>query len=442
MLEVSLKRRGIVIALTIGLCLYNILLSDPELSRRQLGSDAATLNGEPAKSLNILTLGGSVTWGAVIDDREQAYPSLIKKDGHNVVNLAIRGHGSDYPAQCIYSMVNDEEWFDSNIIFDVIILEFSINGLNLISLLTQRLQDRYPDALFIYVDLYTLIRRRNPKLQALISKVEEDVGAHIYSFPTTTSEDAEEKAKLEWLYAEDKHHINHEGHKLVRDNVERILSEVDIPEEPTLGSWHGGDTCHDIFGTGQIPFKFTGDARINKFNDQKTQFAVEVGMDGAVIEYHYDGKLDTEITLGYMTKCIDELPSSTIYPPVVTKVVQTEEMIEEARRDFNNGDVHILLAENDGINPIKNGWSFLDSISKRKKRRVYHQSETSVVGVVKPGVNYIYIQPLEKKKNPFRVTATVICEACKKAQQGNAELEKSITTYHFSRGKKVVKKTV
>ena len=91
----------------------------------------------------------------------------------------------------------------------------------------QRLQDRYPDALFIYVDLYTLIRPRNPKLQVLISKVEEDVGAHIYSFPTTTSEDAEEKAKLEWLYAEDKHHINHEGHKLVRDNVERIISEAD-----------------------------------------------------------------------------------------------------------------------------------------------------------------------------------------------------------------------
>ena len=73
-------------------------------------------------------------------------------------------------------------------------------------------------------------------------------------------------------------------------------------------------------------------------------------MDGAVIEYHYDGKLDTEITIGYnMTKCIDELPSSTIYPPVVTKVVQTEEIIEEARKDFNNGDVHTLLAENEII---------------------------------------------------------------------------------------------
>ena len=68
MLEVSLKCRGIVIALTIGLCLYNILLSDLELSRRQLSSETVTLNAEPAKSLNILTLGGSVTRGVVIDD--------------------------------------------------------------------------------------------------------------------------------------------------------------------------------------------------------------------------------------------------------------------------------------------------------------------------------------------------------------------------------------
>ncbi len=46
------------------------------------------------RRLNILSLGGSVTWGARLSNRDDAYPFRLKSDyNHNVQNLAIRATG-------------------------------------------------------------------------------------------------------------------------------------------------------------------------------------------------------------------------------------------------------------------------------------------------------------------------------------------------------------
>lgn len=51
--------------------------------------------------LNILSLGGSVTWGAGLSDRDDAYPFLLRSVyNHKVQNLAIRGTGKSYYLQC------------------------------------------------------------------------------------------------------------------------------------------------------------------------------------------------------------------------------------------------------------------------------------------------------------------------------------------------------
>ncbi len=62
-------------------------LSNDELAQGQ--TDAS-----PRTQLNILTLGGSVTWGASLANRDDAFPFRLR-DGHNhnVHNLAIRGTG-------------------------------------------------------------------------------------------------------------------------------------------------------------------------------------------------------------------------------------------------------------------------------------------------------------------------------------------------------------
>eukprot|EP01083_Nonionella_stella_P048732 130112_1 len=72
-------------------------------------------NENPNKKLRILTLGGYVTWGAGIDERTNAYPFLLAEDhDHIVTNVAIRATGSDYPAQCISSMLRKKEAEESS----------------------------------------------------------------------------------------------------------------------------------------------------------------------------------------------------------------------------------------------------------------------------------------------------------------------------------------
>ena len=70
-------------------------LSLSEGSLRTVEEDATE---NEFKSLNILTLGGSVTWGASIEPRHHAYPFLLQNyDGHKVTNL-----GQFLIRSCIY----------------------------------------------------------------------------------------------------------------------------------------------------------------------------------------------------------------------------------------------------------------------------------------------------------------------------------------------------
>jgi len=104
-------------------------------------------------NLKILTLGGSVTWGAALASREQAYPYLLSHEGNYIVhNLAVRASDPHYPSLCLQSILRGRE----SIEFDVIILEFSLNGYNGLTTLIKRLQYRYPNAALIYMHLYSL----------------------------------------------------------------------------------------------------------------------------------------------------------------------------------------------------------------------------------------------------------------------------------------------
>jgi hypothetical protein len=59
--------------------------------------------------INILTLGGSVTWGATLEDRFKAYPWMVGNalGGAHVDNMAMRATGADFPSLCIESLVEE-----------------------------------------------------------------------------------------------------------------------------------------------------------------------------------------------------------------------------------------------------------------------------------------------------------------------------------------------
>jgi len=421
---VLLKGKHGFIALVVGIFLANLLFSEQNLSiGRQMQVNEKQ---KPFRALNILTLGGSITWGAQVTD---PYPTLLQFEGHNVTNLAVRGHGSDYPARCIYSMLHDyrdgSKQFDPDESFDVVILEFSVNGMIHFDLLLRRLKDRYPDALFIYVDLNSLINL--PALRdSELTKIVDSVDGNFFSFPKPKSLDNPNEMKFfERLYANDKHHLNDRGHSIVTSNVLQIISKANIPDRHTLGSWHGGDTCNSIFQTGRTLFDFSGDATLQEFDTNKHQFAIDVGSGGAVLTYSYNGEQDADLLLGYMTKCVDgHDPRSSLYPPVVIKISQTKEGIQTAVKEFESGDVRVTPSENNRAKYVVDvdGWTYLDSLYKRIIRRIHHQSQTSVIGVVKPGINFIYVRLMKETENPFRITSTVVCEACWRLNQESTQI--------------------
>lgn len=117
------------------------------------------------RPIQILALGGSVTWGATLANRYDAYPWLLGKAFNNnlltldnsadftayVDNKAMRATGADYPSICLESIVSPTKSYD------IILFDFVMNGTNGFPLLIKRLRERYPKAILIYVHIWSLV---------------------------------------------------------------------------------------------------------------------------------------------------------------------------------------------------------------------------------------------------------------------------------------------
>jgi hypothetical protein len=113
--------------------------------------------------LSVLALGGSVTWGSTLGDRLKAYPWVIgdmlvdfdeQLDVH-VDNLAMRATGADFPSLCIESLIEEAGSADRS--YDLILMDFVQNGTNGFPLLLKRLRTRFPEAVIVYVKLFSIL---------------------------------------------------------------------------------------------------------------------------------------------------------------------------------------------------------------------------------------------------------------------------------------------
>jgi hypothetical protein len=441
--------------LIVVVCAFIGLMSQQNILHRSLhkGHEEGELNHDETtplsfphqqhqlrKNLNILTLGGSITWGAAIPDKQKAYPYMFRDlDGHSVTNLAIRGTGADYPASCITSMLNDAENddsqnYDPNVPFDVIIFEFSINGINGFELLFKRLKERFPDALLIYIDLWSLSRSQIDSSEA--RKMVEDAGGYVYYLgnkdiyhPTTHFDFHDlnlspEITQPDWiveLFADDSHHLSQNGHSLVRDVVKSIIEQnIQLPENPKFGSWLGGDVCESWFQDGNTSLQIIEGGSMQEFDVDKHKWAIETEDSGLVLEYFHVGENAAQIKFNYMTKATKKFDATTSkYPPVLVKIEQDEAAIANLKRPEIGSDAWVDPVEN-GIhlgffsasNWDNEGWTFIEGLNRSLAFRESHVSESSAAGMIQPGKNFLLIYPMDKKEYPFRITATIICEAC------------------------------
>jgi hypothetical protein len=382
------------------------------------------------RQLNILTLGGSVTWGAEIDNREDAYPFRLQNDhGHNVLNLAIRATGPDYPAQCITSMMlreskNDDP--DEDVPFDVIIFEFSINGLNGFPLLVERLQVRYPEALFVYVDFFSLTKGNFAEQSTDARKLIKGSGGSVYFFGNTGHATAEfnfrEEIDLEnptddvrQLFADDGHHASSLGHNLMATKLVDIIDQQDFPTNPILGSWLGGDKCTSWYDNGKSSLRIISGGEMKEWDETKHKWAIEIqGEEGVMLQIDHDDKNAAPVNLQYMTKAEDKYDNtSSKYPPVIVNISQDWLLgASKAKERAIKSEVELVRNDVEKVEKIEEGWRYLSGLHKRTGMKQNHVTEISNVGILKPGINFIYVYPLETKDYPFRLTATIMCEAC------------------------------
>ena len=256
-----------------------------------------------ALSLRVLSLGGSVTWGSHLDDRSYAFPSLLSRllpGKSTTTNAAMRESDSDYASICLRSMVTDaflneqdysfDHQDEADTEYDIITIEYSLNGLQALPRLLKRLRARYPGALIIYVNLYSWRRSviettskeraykmlKRDGLQNItdriysesnglfhlnwddhlslvkqnIERVIKRVGGIVYNWPLPNNP----LDDLSW-FAEDLHHLNNAGHRRLAQNIAKyIINNYNVSTVPTKSSGEWGtknqDQCSSWYNSG------------------------------------------------------------------------------------------------------------------------------------------------------------------------------------------------
>lgn len=253
-----------------------------------------------------------MTWGSRLDSRRLAWPFQIEDLGpHKVTNHALRATGSFYPALCAQSILEGDDTE-----YDVIALEFSINGAQAFDWLVKRLRARFPNAIIIYVHLWTLKNSvvdglgKTPNDRGLVGDLEsrnvqwfwktsrkeinkvapqvteaEQYGMYYYFFPLP-----ETPADAFQYFAADAHHLGPSGHRTVAEHVMRIAEGIMPPEGPRKGTWGLGDTCDNWFSSGDIKIRYQG-GQIKPFTGDKynDKFSLEFTEEGGSITLPNDG---------------------------------------------------------------------------------------------------------------------------------------------------------
>lgn len=178
----------------------------------------------------------------------------------------------------------------------------------------------------------------------------------------------------------------------------------------------GGDICRGWYETGKAPLEIVEGGEMKEWDEDKHKFAIEVNQqDGMIVKYHHDGENNAAMNLQYMTKAQNqEDPYTSKYPPVIISTKQSQEDINEAKNQAKTDQTGLVRTNVLTVVQKAKGWTYLSGLHKKHGMWPFHVTEVANIGSVKPGWNFIFIFPLEERPNPFRLTATIVCEACTK----------------------------
>jgi hypothetical protein len=348
------------------------------------------------RSLSVLSFGSSHTAGAGLQDpRSQPYPVLLGEHCGQVVNVALRATGADYPSVCLQSMIPNSDWMN----FDVITLEFHPCGDDSFEFLLQRLRDRYPDAVIIFVHLwYPLYLHeketgmtpmelgKNPDKDwtfiepcesPWMETVAEKYGAFVYRLP--------ESPRLAFdnhWFSWDWFHPAEAGHMEIANGILEILfhHQEDLFKDKVLGTFGLGDQCISWYldGGKGVPVFVDGENIAEKTVSLEpgTKYVVEVdSLKGGVITF--ESSLDELVPVGLMIMSLKD-------------------------GKYSVGEVQVNSQD-----PIK-----IDPNFHTHRHPGAHVSVLHQVGFAQKGSNTISIRIIDARERSFRVSGLVLCGVC------------------------------
>ena len=326
--------------------------------------------------------------------------------------------------------------------YDVVTIEYSINGIAKLDLLLHRLRRRYPRAIIVYIHLYTwkrsALEEKSQKLALDIQKeilenagkqvafewgrslksdfsyqwswerdagrvqvatryvnkirrMTQNVGGFVYELPGPNRASASHA--VAW-FAGDLYHLNEAGHKHVAREVASIIDDHKDAIAPfnhkDMYGWGdgNGDQCISWFGTGTL-----NQVNINKdiipFSPAK--FAIEIPHNSPAT-ITVNNPFGVKMPLG-----LSAMAHKKVYPRAIVTVTSTEEGVDIAME--KNGDNRTPVV-------------MLDPENRNQAFRDNHVVQSHFIGHAEPGRNVISIKPVETTEAPLRITGVVMCEDC------------------------------
>mmetsp|Transcript_17021 Transcript_17021/g.28262 ORF Transcript_17021/g.28262 Transcript_17021/m.28262 type:complete len:494 (+) Transcript_17021:70-1551(+) len=420
------------------------------IQQRRLQQEQQSDPSTARRPLNVLSLGGSVTWGSGLKERRDlAYPSLLGKETNLIArsdNLAIRASSAVWPSQCLQTMIREEvsllpsssnnsDQQQVEVEYDVILLEFSLNGLMGLQLLLHRIRRRYPDAMIIYIDLYSNRKpgysnciggncRMTPTRLQGLAQLLLKMDAQLLQLPRPQNAvHWDEDGAIKAWFANDNHHLSAVGHEWITHHVLNLISRQSFVGHSGGGTssssinnnannWLEGDLCFSWFKSGHLPLSSDTTAAAAAFSSTKTKTTLK--MDGGTLhefakqKYAYEipsqASLDIDassllkgvapLVLVYMTK-------QNLYPRVSISLNDDTTILEmDSTSPAKWADDHVTATQSLGI---------VDPSSK------IHVEIETLRGLQQPAAAAAGDGDTNKNDEqwPFRLVGLVLCAACR-----------------------------
>lgn len=424
------------------------------------------------KSYRILALGGTTTWGRSHEEKKNAFPAVVSKmlgRRWKASDLVVRADDAAYSSQCIESMIRDSvETIDEMVDpFDIILLEFSLGSMDGIELLLKRLRRRYPNAVIVYVHLWSLgrvtetkptdslckgtfcmqasehVKKRQQIDRAIRLRRLKDTAAFTPTENITRHFDGKEWAFSDKMLEISKQQNDHVKRALSK--VEGLMFELPVPETPhraLSSSWFDSD-LHHLSGGGhkflaqQIYYMLKKsnvteilDVSVGNQTDgtwgkgDQCMSWIENGKANSVhfkggkmkefgepVKYalHIGGNESNDSASIYFENYSDE------YQPLRLEVMSYNDGF------YPKAQVHINMQRNQTKNDT-NVHYHIDPMHPDVFQQQFHIPRSAYVDQVKPGRNKITIEASNSSQQPLRVTGLIMCGACHEMGFGSSDI--------------------